>query len=489
MKSNGIVGLEMSRLQIRMKNKSFFADWINKHWNKLAGLASFREYEIVKEKYLEEIGGYHNLTNLCAEDNLITIESNMLLFIAERWLYHNAAKHNKEKMLFFKETNIARMALIYCYLFNKNDRLFYNYHLEKGIQVSEKSSNIQFYPFWMNLSENKDLALSLLDNLADDNLFVVFMGLRRLGLFEKANEIGKKIGYKTDDYNPNISTTNAPLLCYYSPYESLDLIKQAGFDTFDYSMETENEFFTSENYILKAKRLRKYADSVDMVCNQTHSIFPVWRKDMEKEVNIRRIEYTKRILQISKILGAKNCVIHPINDYDELQNYTFYQEFLPLAKTLGINIATENMWNWENDKASLAACSNHNNYKKLLDLVNDKRFVACVDIGHAEMEGLNTSAVQMLETLGKYVKCLHVHDNDLHNDRHGLPYMENIDFDLIINSLVRINYRGDITFECDYFIHRMPKELHLSCLKFMYSIGKYMKYELLTRRPAKCLNK
>ena len=84
---------------------------------------------------------------------------------------------------------------------------------------------------------------------------------------------------------------------------------------------------------------------------------------------------------------------------------------------------------------------------------------------------------------------MHIHDNDCHFDRHGLPFSESIDFDLILDSLARIDYQGDITFECDGFINRMPKELHRSCLRLMFETGLYLRDELLIRRKAICLEK
>lgn len=57
-----------------------------------------------------------------------------------------------------------------------------------------------------------------------------------------------------------------------------------------------------------------------------------------------------------------------------------------------MKIAAENMWNFIGGKTSPAACSDEVSFREHLDAVNDDYFVACVDIGHAEMAGLDTSA-------------------------------------------------------------------------------------------------
>ena len=107
------------------------------------------------------------------------------------------------------------------------------------------------------------------------------------------------------------------------------------------------------------------------------------------------------------------------------------------------------MWNRVGDKNVPAACSDEISFKEHLDAVNDDYLVACVDIGHAEMDGLNTSAAKMILTLGDKVKCLHIHDNDLHNDSHLIPFSMNIDFGEVVRALKIINYGGYLTLEAD----------------------------------------
>lgn len=469
----------------------YFHKWLKQNWNNLTDVVSFSDYRLIKKQYLEEINNEVNLTTLNQDNGIIIAKNNFILLIVEKWLYRQSSFYETNVQKMFREHIDARTALINKFLLNKSDDMFYDFDTSKKCIVKNYHVINQFYAFWCNFSSSRQLALSLINEIEDkeDDLFVVFMGLRRLSLYDEANKIGKLIGFKLDDYRPNISTNTCSLLRLYSPEESLSLIKETGFDTYDYSMDSENDFFVANCYLENALKLKQFADNLGLKCNQTHSIFPVWHKSYDENTIKKRTEYTKRILEISKILGAKNCIVHPINDFNEKQNFKFYQQFLPLAKELNINIATENMWNWDESKASLAACSNHNNYKALLELVNDNHFVACVDIGHAEMFGLETSASKMIESLGKYVKCIHIHDNDCHSDRHGLPFSESIDFDLILDSLARIDYQGDITFECDGFINRMPKELHKNCLKLMFETGLYLRDELLIRRKAICLEK
>jgi sugar phosphate isomerase/epimerase len=115
------------------------------------------------------------------------------------------------------------------------------------------------------------------------------------------------------------------------------------------------------------------------------------------------------------------------------------------------------MWNWnfEKDESSFAACATPKSFLDHLSAVNDPFLVACLDIGHAEMRGVGTSAVEMIRALGHdHLGALHIHDNDQWHDSHQNPFTMSIDFNAIVAALREIDYTGDFTLEADAFIER-----------------------------------
>ena len=78
--------------------------------------------------------------------------------------------------------------------------------------------------------------------------------------------------------------------------------------------------------------------------------------------------------------------------------------------------------------------------------------VACLDIGHAEMRGLNTSAPEMIYALGHRLQALHIHDNDKWLDSHQIPFSMNIDFVAVAKALKDIGYAGELTLEADKYL-------------------------------------
>ncbi len=289
-----------------------------------------------------------------------------------------------------------------------------------------------------------------------------------------------------------ISTDTGCFQKYGNEKEIIKMLKEAGFTAYDFSIFCEQwlqpncAFLDADDYVAKAKELRAYADSIGIECNQTHAPFPTaikWDISPErscKEYNEKMYVLICRALEVSGILGAKVCVVHPCNDYTAEENAQFYKQFESVARKAGVKIGLENMWNWngEENHAAPAACSHHDDFRKHLELLPSDVFVACLDIGHSEMYGLDTSAVQMIETLNERLAAIHLHDVDGHNDNHQIPFTQNINFENVIQAFKKVGYKGDITFESCNSGHRAPKELLPSLATYMASIGNYFKNRL-----------
>lgn len=268
----------------------------------------------------------------------------------------------------------------------------------------------------------------------------------------------------------------------------LALLKASGFDAYDYSMfygSLADEILTADDYIERAKELRAYADMLGIECNQAHAPFPTATDDNHLRMQMTTAEYNAfayqricRAIEVAGVLGAKVIVVHPWNNYTKEQNAALYLRFEKTARKAGVKIGVENMWNWANGQAATAACSHHDDFKAHLDLLPQDVFVACLDIGHAEMKGLDTSAVQMIETLGERLEALHLHDNDCAHDSHALPFTMHIDFEAVITALKKIGYKGDITLEADCFALKTPEAALPTAVRHMASVADYFRKKL-----------
>ncbi len=280
-----------------------------------------------------------------------------------------------------------------------------------------------------------------------------------------------------------ISTEIGSMAKIVSEERAIEYIAKAGFDAWDFSMfrmckfdrETrEPTFFghplSGSDYLKFARRLGQIGGDFGIHCNQAHAPFPT--------VAPQVYPYLQRAIECTAEAGGKICIIHPDNFLSAEENAKIYLQLLPFAKEYGVKIAAENMWGWnkKRDEASSAACSHHDDFKAHLDAVNDEYFVACLDIGHAEMRGLGMTAVQMIHTLGDKLSALHIHDNDKWHDSHELPYSMNIEFEPIIKALHDIGYKGYFTLEADTYLSNAgyTAENVFSGIKNMASVARKM---------------
>lgn len=239
--------------------------------------------------------------------------------------------------------------------------------------------------------------------------------------------------------------------------KTVEMIAKAGFDAWDLSMFDMIDIYWSEwkanisnsplngkNYVDYVRNLRRIGEDNGIECCQSHAPFPSF---------LAGTDILKRALECSAEAGAKICVIHPDNNSSAEENAEMYFKLLPFAKDHGVKIATENMWNRDSKGGrGSAACSDPESFLAHINAVNDDYFVACLDIGHAEMKGLNTSAVEMIRALGKHVQALHIHDNDKIHDDHWMPFTKKIDFVPIVKALKDIGYSGYLTLEADNYL-------------------------------------
>lgn len=238
--------------------------------------------------------------------------------------------------------------------------------------------------------------------------------------------------------------------------KAVELVAKAGFDGYDLSLfemaRYDGKQVVRKGHPLQSKEALQYVRQIKQVamdngltCNQSHAPYPSYAPEIR--------DLLKTAIEFTAEAGGEICVIHPDNYKGVEENAEMFLELLPFAKSCGVKIATENMWNWhwEIGRVGPAACSDPQSFLAHLNAVNDPYFVACLDIGHAEMHGLNTSAEEMIRALGPYLQALHLHDNDFEHDSHQLPFTMSIDFDKVTAALKEIGYTGWITLEADCY--------------------------------------
>lgn len=246
---------------------------------------------------------------------------------------------------------------------------------------------------------------------------------------------------------------------------AIELIAKAGFDAWDFSMfpmcnydwgkhiaTIGNHPLAQNDYLKFARRLKQIGIDNGIECNQSHAPFP--------SSDPLIVSCLKRAVECTAEAGGKICIIHPDNDKSPSKNAEMYAEILPFAKECGVKIATENMFNWDPvaNQSCFAACATADSFNEHLNALNDEDFVACLDIGHAELYSSGDGAVKMIKALGSKLQALHLHDNDHKVDCHQIPFSMQIDFDAVVKALKEIGYNGYFTLEASSYLNKYNAE-------------------------------
>ena len=259
-----------------------------------------------------------------------------------------------------------------------------------------------------------------------------------------------------------ISTETASIAKLVGMEKAVEMCAKAGFDAWDFSMFDMHKFMrlpipgryriNSARYLKLARELKKIGLDNGIVCNQSHAPFPVRAPEVRSVL--------KLAIECTAEAGGEICIIHPDNNKSAEKNAEMFLSLLPFAKSCGVKIATENMWNWDiiKNRSSFAACATGDDFRKHIDVVNDDYLVACLDLGHAEMQGSGDGAVNMIKTLGHRLQALHIHDNDRLHDSHQIPCSMDIDFIAIVKALKEIDYKGYFTLEADQYMKSYNKD-------------------------------
>ncbi len=267
--------------------------------------------------------------------------------------------------------------------------------------------------------------------------------------------------------------------------KAIQMIKDAGFDSLDYSfywldVKTKEEILGND-YLNHAKELRKFIDAIGITCNQAHAPFDFTIDKDTMDMQNENYASIVRSLEIASILGAENIVVHAIKPKDGESvfetNFKFYKSFEPYLQRYKIHIAIENLFGSPYDPEAKRFIGNRfdrpESMKEIIKALDSEWFVCCVDVGHATLTGIEPQDfIRGMDN--KLLKAVHIQDNDGLKDKHWLPYIGNINWNEVAKSLKEIDYDGDITLEVFRFLGKYDDEFIPEVLKFAERTGRYI---------------
>ncbi len=231
-------------------------------------------------------------------------------------------------------------------------------------------------------------------------------------------------------------------------------IKALGYDCVDFQSfcHTENIFFQGNSKDMQKllRVVRNAAEHAGVTVSQTHGPWRWPPQDGTEENRRERFEKMVRSLEGTAMLGSADMVIHPIMPFGDHQNpdperfmdmnLDFFRRLTERAKEYGVVIDFENM---PMPVLTLATPRQILDFVKQID---SPYFRVCIDTGHCAVCGVDP-AEAVRETGRRYLRVLHVHDNDGRGDFHWLPETGVIDWQSFSKALHDIGYDGVFSLE------------------------------------------
>ena len=295
-----------------------------------------------------------------------------------------------------------------------------------------------------------------------------------------------------------------------NPIEGFRLLKEAGFDCCDFSLNDYlkntdiyksdlNRFFDQSVEALTAffKPHKEAAAEAGIRINQMHMPYPIYVPTAKKEVN----EYlwnqvAPKSMEIGHFLGCPNIVIHGLKlarflgseEAEWQETEKFIDSVAPLAKKYGMTICIENLYEGIAGHLVEGPCCDARKAARRIDALNEKYGAEvlgfCFDTGHANLVGLDFE--KFITTLGSRLKVLHIHDNDGVGDFHQIPYTftktrenkSSTDWEGFVRGLREIHFDGVLNFETAPVLKAFPESLKFEALHLISSIGHDFKRQM-----------
>ena len=254
--------------------------------------------------------------------------------------------------------------------------------------------------------------------------------------------------------------------------ECIRAVRDAGFSLVDCLTDVKGE-----NWEALAQNMREEIEHMGGVrVDQSHA--PMNRyAALPKDVFA---EHTRRAVEASAILGAKNLIVHADEYVIGEDGLVFgkalaheYERLMPvveLAAKRGLNISIECVFE-DGKYGSIPSrfTARTDEILALVEMLNAPNVSVCWDFGHGHVANRERH-LEELRRVAPYLGTTHVHDNGGVYDDHWLPMLGKIDWCETMKLLHDLDYQGNFTFELVY--GKLSDALVAPFLSYCHALGK-----------------
>jgi sugar phosphate isomerase/epimerase len=284
--------------------------------------------------------------------------------------------------------------------------------------------------------------------------------------------------------------------------KSMAIAKECGIEALDFNIDhviDPGEYVNGKEFPLCDKpvdefvaefaSLKAASEKYGIRFSQMHAPFPTWYEGMPEKTDYL-LKVVEKCMAVCAYVGAPAIVVHPYNSgskqMDVEINLEMYRRLIPAAREYGVKVCLENTFSVFHGRIIEGVCTHAEDSCYLIDELNkeagEELFGFCLDIGHANITAKNLRAY--INTLGKRLTLLHIHDNDGRGDKHLMPYTQTTDlwgnnlatdWEGFIAGLRDIDYGGNLSFETFKATRQFPKDVEKEALSLITAIGRYFR--------------
>lgn len=195
------------------------------------------------------------------------------------------------------------------------------------------------------------------------------------------------------------------------------------------------------------KVIRAAAEDAGIEISQVHGPWPT--DDTTAENRAKTLENMRLAVYGCHCLGAPYLIIHPQMPYgwgrEEDADFALsltvelMKNLMPDCEKYGVTLCLENM------PMTAHRISTMERIAEAVEMVGHPNAAICFDTGHTNVYGHDLG--DAVRTAGKYLRTLHVHDNDGKADRHQLPWLGTADWNSFTAALAETGFDGVMSLE------------------------------------------
>ena len=195
------------------------------------------------------------------------------------------------------------------------------------------------------------------------------------------------------------------------------------------------------------KVIRAAAEDAGIEISQVHGPWPT--DDTTAENRAKTLENMRLAVYGCHCLGAPYLIIHPQMPYgwgrEEDADFALsltvelMKNLMPDCEKYGVTLCLENM------PMTAHRISTMDRIAEAVEMVGHPNAAICFDTGHTNVYGHDLG--DAVRTAGKYLRTLHVHDNDGKADRHQLPWLGSADWNSFTAALAETGFDGVMSLE------------------------------------------